>query len=189
MQLACEPAPLELLPLNHPPQRVARHALGEIDGNGCAGRELLGDPQVVVAEAWVLGRLVMRDEHAGRQAPNDEWHKEPGARPEAARRVLVDLGIVEQLVDALAATALEHAARLRRRLRERPAGVLCAFLAGRSLDAQHAPGNGKRDQHEPRVDQVAEARGDEAEEPVDVELADQRGADPVQRARAGATNA
>ena len=53
VELARQPAPLELLRLDDPAQRVAGDARREVDGDGGAGREGLGEPQVGVGEAGV----------------------------------------------------------------------------------------------------------------------------------------
>ena len=49
MQLAREPAALELLALDDAAERVAGDAVGEVDGDGGAGGEGLCEAQVVVA--------------------------------------------------------------------------------------------------------------------------------------------
>ena len=76
VQLAREPAPLELLRLDDPAQRVAGDARREVDGDGGARRERLGEPQVGLGEAGVAAFAVVRDDDADR----------PAARRGAARR-------------------------------------------------------------------------------------------------------
>ena len=44
---------LELLPLDHPAERVAGDPVGEVDGHGCARGEGLGQAQLLVGEAGV----------------------------------------------------------------------------------------------------------------------------------------
>ena len=56
VQLAREPPPLELLRLDHAPQRVALHAFGELDGGRRANRETFGKAQVLVGEARIGDR-------------------------------------------------------------------------------------------------------------------------------------
>ena len=79
--------------------------------------------------------LVVRADHADRLVADDERHVERGAHLEPARRLLVDLGVLEHRVDALAALPLEHARRLRARRQDHPL-VAAGAVAGRGLDPQ-----------------------------------------------------
>ena len=62
-------------------------------------------------KAGVGPALVVRDHDADRPAAHDQRHEERRVHAEPAGGLLVDLRIVEHGVDALAAAALEHAAR------------------------------------------------------------------------------
>ena len=68
MQLARQAAPLELLRLDDPAQRVAGDACGEVDGDSGAWGEGLGQAQVGIGEARVGALLVVGDDHADRPA-------------------------------------------------------------------------------------------------------------------------
>ena len=132
VELAREPAPLELLRLDHAAQRVARDARGEVDGDRGPRREGLGEAQVVVGEARVGALPVVGDDHADRPLAGDERDVEAAARAEPPGGVLVDLGIVDERVDPLGPAPLEHAAALRRRPLELHADDLVgAFAVGR----------------------------------------------------------
>ena len=113
MELPCQPAPLELLRRHDAPERVALHTFGQIDRNRRARRKRLRKPEVVVGEAGIGHELVMRCEQADRAPAGDERHPEPGAGAEAAHDLVVDLGIVEDRIDPLAAAALDHPSALR----------------------------------------------------------------------------
>src|SRR5207249_8283654 len=80
----------------------------------------------------VRAELVVRGDQADRARPCDEWNPEPAARAEPPHDVAVDLGVVENGVASLAASAIENPAALRRRARDRPAEelVLLACIAG-----------------------------------------------------------
>ena len=152
VQLARQPAPLELLRLDDAAQRVAGDTRGLVDGDGGARGEGLGEAQVVIGEARVGALLVVGDDDADRSPAGDQRDVEPAARAEPAGRVLVDLGIVEERVDPLRPAPLEHAAALRpcslelhaddlagalRRRRPRPAASRRA--AGRAIVTSRAP--------------------------------------------------
>ena len=117
VQLACQPAALELLALEHAPERIALHALRELDGDGGALREVLGQPQVGAREARIAAELVVRERDPDRRARRHEWNVEAGDCSEAPRDLLDDLGVVDDRVDALAAAASKHIARSSSRAR------------------------------------------------------------------------
>src|SRR5947207_8773452 len=131
MQLSCETAPLQLLGVDDAPQRVARDALRQVDGEGRSGREGLREAEVVVGETCVRAELVVRRDQADRSRPCDERDPEPAARAEPPNDVAVDLGVVENGVASLAPSALENPAALRRRARHRATEklVLLACIA------------------------------------------------------------
>ena len=95
--------------------RIAADALREVDRDRRPGRERLRQAQVVLAEGGRLALLVVRDHHADRPPAGDERHEQSRANTEPPRRLLVDLGVVQHRVDALAAAALQDASRLRAR--------------------------------------------------------------------------
>ena len=102
VQLPRQPAPLELLCLDDPTQRVAGDTRGEVDRDSGARSEGLGQAQVGIGEAWVGAIPVVGDDHADRPPAGDEGDVEAAAGAEPAGRFLVDLGIVEERVDPLA---------------------------------------------------------------------------------------
>ena len=77
--------------------------------------------------------------------------------------LLVDLRIVEQRVDPLAATTLEHAAGLRAPSASSIPATPYVPSPSAAATASASPVR-QRDQHEPRVDEVAQPAGDEVEE-------------------------
>src|SRR5205085_10797519 len=156
MQLAREPLPLELLSSDDAPERVRCHSSRQIDRDRSARRELLRESQVVVPEAWIRTKLVVRDDHADRLVPREERHVETGPRAELSRGVLVDFGIVDQRVDALAVSAREHASGLRRGAWKRYADHRVRVLACRRLEAALLT-RGQRDRDVSRFDQLAKA--------------------------------
>jgi hypothetical protein len=122
----------------------------------------------------------VRDQHADRTVACAQRHVQAGARTEPTSDVLIHLWILEQRVDALAATALEDASRLRVVLEQLERRHFGSAVAVSCRDAQ-ARGARQRDRDEPRADQLAQPARDEVEEWVELELADERGADLVQR--------
>ena len=109
VQLPREPPALELLPFDDAPQRVALDAPRKIDGDGRTLREVLGEPQVGVREAGIAPGSVVRehDARSGRRATSSGTYS-PVTRAEPPRHLLHDLGVVEDGIDTLAPTALEH---------------------------------------------------------------------------------
>ena len=106
MQLPRQPRPLELLCLDDTPHRVAAHLLGEVDGDGGAGRQRLGEAEIVLRERGCrVPELVVRDHDADRAAAHEQRYVEGRADAEAAGDVLVDFRVVEHRVDPLAAGA------------------------------------------------------------------------------------
>jgi hypothetical protein len=112
---------------------------------------------------------------------DDEGHPHARCHAPAARGLLVDLRVLDDRADALAALALEHRARLGT-LPDlgTPQRLLRVLAVGRRDD--HAPvRRGQRDRHEPRVDEFPQARRDQAQQRREADLADERGRDLVQR--------
>ena len=99
---------------------------------------------------------------------------------EPTGRLLVDLRIVEQRVDAFASTALEHATRLRPAERQlHPRHPVGALALGRS-HAQHVTVR-ECDQDELRVDELVQPACHQTQEWFELELGGERVADLVQR--------
>ena len=181
MQLAREPAPLELLRLDHAAQRVAGDAGGEIDGDGGARGERLGEAQVGLGEARVGAFLVVGDDQTDRAPAGDEGNVEAAAGAEPPGRLLVDLGVVEQRIDPLGPAPLEHPAALRPGPLELRAHDLVGAAAVGRLDPQRAVTGRQRDRHQFRPDQAAQAAGDQLEQARQLDLARERRPDLVQR--------
>ena len=104
VELACEARTLELLRLDDAANGVAADSLGELDRGRRPRRERLGEPDVLVGEARRRAELVVRDDDADRATLDDERDVQGRANAHAASDLLVDLGIVEHGVDALAAS-------------------------------------------------------------------------------------
>ena len=68
VQLPREPAPLELLRLDDPAERVAGDPRRQVDGDCGTRSEGLGQAQVGIGEARVGALLVVGDDHADRPA-------------------------------------------------------------------------------------------------------------------------
>ena len=151
VELAREPAALELLTRDHPAQRVAGDPVGEVDGHRRARAEGLGQAQVLVGEARVGPELVVRGDHPDRPVGDDHRHEEARAQPDAPGELLVDLDVLERRVDALAPPPLEHASALRGVAGEhRPDQLLCGRPGG-CLDPQVAAAlRGSRSPRAPR---------------------------------------
>ena len=123
----------------------------------------------------------MGDDDADRSRADDQRDVEAGARFDRTGRVLVNLGIVRECIDAFGAPALEHAAALRAGpLETQTEDLVGAGTVGR-FDAQRPLGGGQRDRHHPRSDQAAQAPADELQEARQLDLACKRRADFVQR--------
>ena len=104
---------------------------------------------------------------------------EPRRRAELAGHVLHDLGVVEHGVDPLAATSRQHRAGLGL-VRDHLVQQLIRLFGGDRLDAQ-AVGRRQRDRDDASVDQLAQPLDDELQQPRELELAGQSGADLLQR--------
>jgi hypothetical protein len=182
VQLAGEPPSLELLPLEHPAERVPCDSLREVDRERRARREDLRETDVGVGEAGLRAELVVDGDDPDRPAADEQRHVEPGADAHPARLVLVDLRVVEDRVDAGALTTLEDAPALRagaiEALLEQSAGGSVGGVGGR--DSQIAVGLGERDQHEAGADQLAQAAADDLQQLLEVRLRDERPDDLVQ---------
>ena len=180
VELAGEPAPLELLGLDDTPHRVAADALREVDGDRGSRRERLRESKVVVAERGRRPLLVVGDQHPDPPPAHDERDIQARMDAEPARRRLVDLGVLEHGVDALAPRPFEDASRLGGRELEPHAGdAVAPVTLGRS-DPQCVPLR-QRDQDEPGADELPQAPGDEREQRLELELRGEREPDLVQR--------
>ena len=108
-------------------------------------------------------------------AAGDQRDVEAGLGADRPRRVLVDLGIVGERVDALGLPALEHATALRAGALELQAEELLGAVTVGRLDPQASrPARGQRDRHHARSDQAAQAPADQLQEPRQLDLARQR---------------
>ena len=159
-------------------------ALGQVDRDRGPRRERLGETEVVVGEARVGAALVVGDDDADRLARGRRSGTNSAASGRRAARahVLVDLGVVEQRVDPLAAAALEHAAALRAgRARVAAPSSLVGLLAVGRLDRSSPSPVGQRDQDDPRVEQLAEPASDEVEQRGELESRQRARRDLVER--------
>ena len=182
VQLAREPAALELLRLDDPAQRVAGDARREVDRDGGAGREGLGEPQVGLGEAGVAAFAVVRDEHADR----------PAARPRAVRRARCERrGAGPTPGRPRDRRASESIRSARRRSSTRPLFEPARSSCRPTISAAPSPSAASiRSVPSPagsaivtsaRADQLAQAAGDQLEQPRQLDLARQRRPDLVQR--------
>ena len=105
----------------------------------------------------------------------------PGVTPQRRAASWSISGSSMHRVDALAAPALEHGARLRALGDLRPPQRLLRVLAGGRCDAMVPSGARERDHHEPCVDELAQPRRDQAQQRDEARLADERRRDLVQR--------
>ena len=181
VQLAREPAPLELLGVDDAPKRVAGNALGKVDGDRRAGCERLRKADVVVGETRVAAELVVDGDQADRRGANDERHPEPRPRTEAANDIVIDVRIVQHRVAPLAAAEVEDAAALRGCPPHRPAEEALTALTGDRREPQLGVADGKHHRDDAGVEQLPQPPRDEVEEPLDVGLGRERVADLVQR--------
>ena len=154
MEFAREHPALQLLRLHDAAQRIPRDSLRKLDGDRGAGRERLGEPQVVVGEACVRTFLVVDLEHADRSVAGDQRHPHPGTRAEPPRHLLMHLGVVDHRVDALAATARKDLAALRARARDRLAEQIRRTLSCDSREPQIVLAARQRERDDPRTDQL-----------------------------------
>ncbi len=123
VQLACEAAALDLLRLDGATEGVALDPFGEIHCDRGPLGECLGEAEVVVGEPFaVRPELVVGDDDADRPLVRDQRHVDPGSRVELASEALVDVGVVEHGVDALAPSAFQD---------ERRSSTLPAASSGR----------------------------------------------------------
>ena len=128
--------------------------------------------------------LVVRGDHADRAGrATSQRHEQAGAQPEAAGDLLVDLGVVERRVDALAAPPLEHAAALRARPAARYVPRSSSALRPRGgLDAEVARRRRQRDQRRASASISSRSRvGDQLEQRAELGLAGERVPDLGQR--------
>ena len=188
VELAREPPALQLLRLHDAAERIARDALRQLDGDGGAGRERLGQPQVVVGEARVAA-LPCRGSRA-RRSPGRARSAAPTCR--CARRSAASTSWCTS-----GSSITESMRSLRRRSRTAPlfeprardrlAEQLLRALPGRR-EPQVVVAARQRDRDDTRSDQLAQAAHDEVEQALEIGLGGERVADLVQRLRAGATS-
>ena len=167
MELACETPALELLSLDHATDRVARDAFGEVDRDGGACGEDLGEPQVGVGESRVAAELVVDDDDPDRTAARDQGDVDARANAQPPCVVLIDLGVVDDRVDA---GACRRCSTCRSSLRAVDPLAEQAGSGVAAVDCRDAQLVAVRqsDQREPRLDQVAKAAADQLEHETDV---------------------
>ncbi len=154
MELARQPRTLQLLCLEHAPDGVAADPLREVDGDGCPRGERLGQAELLVREGSDRSEAVVCDDHPDALPSRDERNVERRADPEQSRRVLVDLGILDERIDPFAPRAVEDAAGLGARALEQHSRDAVIRLAGHRGDAKPV-GLGQGDENEPRVHELA----------------------------------
>ena len=129
-------------------------------------------------------------EDADGPVARDERDVEARACGETPRHVLVDLGVVDHRVDALAPAPLEHAAALRLGTRHRHADEIVGAFAGRGREAQLVLArSGARLRRVGRRAARAACAATRSSSRSSVGLGRERVADLVQRLAAGATSA
>ena len=181
MELPREPLSLELLRLDDAPHGIAGHALRQVHCDRGPGGEGLGEPKVVVVETRVRAEVVVRDDDPDRFPLRDERHVQARVDAEAACGRLVDLGVLEDGVDPLAAAAVDDASHLRvveveLHARE-PVGALA--VGGSNDQPVARPRQG--DQDDAGLDQLPQPAGDEVEQRRQLELRGECDPDLVQR--------
>ena len=177
VQLPCESRALELLRLDNAANGVTANALRERDCRRRPSRERLSEPDILVGEARGGFELVVRDHDTYRNSLGEKRDIQRGANTHPASNLLVHLGIVEDGVDALATSALEHTSGLRPSELEFDAdeAVCIGTLAIGCGDAELlASSLGESDENEPGVDEIAQPSCDQAEERLELELAPAR---------------
>ena len=117
--------------------------------------------------------LVVRYHDADRPPTHEQRDVKPGMDAHAPGRLLVDLRIIEQRVDPLTPTALEHAAGLGAAEGQFDPGHAVRALAFGRGDAQHVT-FGECDQDELRVDQLLQPARHETQERLELELRRER---------------
>lgn len=181
VQLAGETAPLQLLGLDDPAQRVAGDTGGEVDRDRRAVGEGLREPQVVTVEARIGSELVVLQQHAELPLPHDEGNPETGAAAEASDGFAIDLGVARHVVDERAAAPFEHAPGLGVLVRELQSAQLVGPVAVGCLHPQVTLADDQRHSHDPGAGQVAQAPHHDPQQRIEVELAGQLRAELVER--------
>ena len=180
MQLARESLPLELLCLDDTAQRVARDALGEVDGDGRPGCERFCEAHVLVGEPHVAAFLVVGGDDADRPVAQHHRHEDAGPGAHLPACLLIHLDVVDERVDPFASPSLQDAPRLRRLpLQAHSTELIRPFSVG-GADDQAPVRDGKRDQDDACMHELAEPRGDEVEQAREVDLGGERVRDLVQ---------
>ena len=108
VKLAREPLPLGLLTFEQRPHGLSADTLGELDGHGCSIRKRLRQPHVCIGESVIGVGFVVRSHHAHGATVDAQRDIQGRRRIEQPRRRLVDLGIVDEGVDALRTVAFER---------------------------------------------------------------------------------
>ncbi len=181
VQLAREPAPLELLGLDDPSECVPGHPGGQVDGNRRARRERLRQAQVVVREAWIAASL--------------SWATmTPIVRPPATSGTYSPL-VAPSRAAASASTSGSSASRSTRSARPRSSTrplfdpfrsrsmptISAAWSPAGCLDAERSVCRRQRDRDEAGVDQAADAACDEVQQRCELDLAGERRSHLVER--------
>jgi hypothetical protein len=181
VELARQTTALQLLRIDDASECIPLNALGALDRHRRALRERLGEAEIVIVEPWVGALLVMARDHADRTARGDERHPDSRRHPIPAGGLLVDLGVVEHRVDALASPPLEDEPVLRARPDRRGLQRDLRSLTGRGGHGHPAVGCRQCDRDETRADQLAKASGDQLQQRSELRLGDQRTRHLVQR--------
>src|SRR5437870_3466316 len=121
----------------------------------------------------------MRDQDADRLYARKERHVEASRGAETSSHVLVHLRILEERVDPLAPTPLEHVSRLRVPFEGADLCKVGSAIAVGSGDSQLISGR-KRDGYDAGSDQLTQPAHDQVEQRAELELADERSTDLVQ---------
>jgi hypothetical protein len=125
--------------------------------------------------------LVVGDDHADRPTAHDQRHVEACACADWPADAVVDLGVIEQGVDAFAAPAREDAAALRARRLQPETNDLLGVLAVGCGDREGAVGLWHGDREQTRIDEVAQAPCRQLQQARQGDFGRERVADLVER--------
>ena len=164
MQLSRKSLPLQFLSPDDSAKRVARDALGKVDGHGRPGCECLGEAHVLVVEPHVSALLVVGGDDADRPVAQHHRDEDAGPRAHLPACLLIHLDVVEEGVDPFASPSLQDAPCLRRLPLQADSTELFRPFSVGGADDQAPVRDGKRDQNEARVQELAEPCSDEVEQ-------------------------
>ena len=182
VQLPRESLPLQLLRPDDTAKRVARDALGEVDGDRRPGCECFCEAHVLVGEPHVAAFLVVGGDDADRPVAQHHRHEDAGPGAHLPACLLIHLDVVDERVDPFASPSLQDAPCLRRLALQRiPTELLRPFAVGGADDAGSRPATGRAIRTRRALHELAEPRGDEVEQAREVDLGGERVRDLVQR--------